>query len=708
MHAFGGGPRPLAQRGKEHNLPDGASAGQHHHQPVDADADPARRGHARLERLDERLVVGMGVLVAGRGGRALLLEAAPLLVGVVQLGERVRDLHAVGERLPALDEAVFRAVALGERRELDGVVQQERRRDELGLHVLGEQVVDELRPRLLPGHLEPALAQRPLERLERAVRVDVDARPLRDRASERLARPRRLETVLAQPARDEVHELLGVARDVLVVRVGLVPLEHRELGVVLERQPLVAEVLADLVHALQAADDQPLEVELDRDAEVEVALQRVVVRREGPRDAAAVDRLEHGRLALDEAARVEERAHRGDDLRARHEELARLFVGDEVELAMAEASLDVREPVVLLGRRAQRLGQQLVGLEPERELAAAAAEDRAVGADQVAEVEGQQAGERLARAHVDARVQLEPARAVDEVEERGLALPAARGEAAGDAHAIVGLLPRREVLVRRLDVGDGADAREGVRERVDALLAQRLELAPPDGEQLRGLLVRHYATSILVILSLRALPLGSCTVTSSLRLWPTRALPTRDSLESLFSAGFAPVEPTIVYLSDLPDDSSLTLTSEPTRTTSLSSSEESITEAERSLSSSEAMRASSIACSFLASSYSEFSEMSPKSRASLMRSATSRRLAVERCSISFLRFSRPSGVRMTSFCIPVAVLRCGGVRRLGSRAAEHGSAGNEESRPVARVLLRPGARPAWRPARRAARGTRDG
>ena len=42
------------------------------------------------------------------------------------------------------------------------------------------------------------------------------------------------------------------------------------------------------------------------------------------------------------------------------------------------------------------------------------------------------------------------------------------------------------------------------------------------------------------------------------------------------------------------------------------------------------MRASSIACSFLASSYSEFSEMSPNSRELRMRSATSSRFVVER------------------------------------------------------------------------------
>src|SRR3954453_2510203 len=60
------------------------------------------------------------------------------------------------------------------------------------------------------------------------------------------------------------------------------------------------------------------------------------------------------------------------------------------------------------------------------------------------------------------------------------------------------------------------------------------------------------------------------------------------------------------------------------------------------------MRCSSIACSFLASSYSEFSVISPNSRASLMRAATSRRFSPERRSSSSLSLSRPSWVRMTS------------------------------------------------------------
>src|SRR5215211_3077214 len=148
------------------------------------------------------------------------------------------------------------------------------------------------------------------------------------------------------------------------------------------------------------------------------------------------------------------------------------------------------------------------------------------------------------------------------------------------------------------------------------------------------------------MVSLRS-PLGAGTETVSPFLRPINALPTGDSFESRLFAGSASVEPTIAYWKLLPF-SSLPETSEPTRTTSLLSSEASITCAERSLSSSCAMRDSSIACSFLASS---FSEMSPNSRASLIRSATSRRRVTDRCSISCLSFSRPSGVRMTSFCM---------------------------------------------------------
>ena len=203
--------------------------------------------------------------------------------------------------------------------------------------------------------------------------------------------------VVADLGRHERDQLLELGGDVVVVRVGLVPLEHRELGVVLGREALVAEVLAQLVDALEPADDQPLEVQLGGDPQVEVAVERVVVGGERPRQRAAVERLQHRRLDLQEAALVEPAAHRRDHLRAQDEQLARLLVGDQVELAAAVAGLGVLEPVELVRRRRERLGQQLPAGGRQRQLAAAALEGGAVDPDDVAEVERRSARRRTRR-----------------------------------------------------------------------------------------------------------------------------------------------------------------------------------------------------------------------------------------------------------------------------------------------------------------------
>ena len=84
--------------------------------------------------------------VAARQLLGLLVEAAALLVGVVELAEGVGDLDPADERLQALDQARLGAVALGERRELDRVVEDEGRLDQVRLDVLGEEHVDELAP----------------------------------------------------------------------------------------------------------------------------------------------------------------------------------------------------------------------------------------------------------------------------------------------------------------------------------------------------------------------------------------------------------------------------------------------------------------------------------------------------------------------------------------------------------------------------------
>ena len=197
-------------------------------------------------------------------------------------------------------------------------------------------------------------------------------------------------------------------------------------------------------------------------------------------------RLQDRRLDLDEAGLVEAAADGGDDPRPRQEELARLGVGDEVQLAAALAGLDVGQPVELVGWRAQRLGQDREVLDAQRELAAARAEGQAVDPDEVAEVEVEQAAHPLLPQDVGAGLELDPARAVVEVEEGHAALAAAGVQAAGDPVAPVAVLARGEAGVRGLHLRDRHDPGEGRRERVDALGAQALELGASGGEELGG------------------------------------------------------------------------------------------------------------------------------------------------------------------------------------------------------------------------------
>ena len=248
-------------------------------------------------------------------------------------------------------------------------------------------------------------------------------------------------------ARRVHRHLLHHVHDVVVVDVGLVGLQHRELGVVLEAHALVAEVLADLVDAVDAADDAALEVQLGGDAQVEVPLQLVVVRDERPRQGAAVQRLQHRRLDLDEAARVQEVADRLDDAGALHEHLARRVVDHEVEKALAVARLHVGETVELLGHGPQRLAQELPGGDAQGELAPARAHHHALGADEVAQVDVLDGRVAVRTERVDLGEELQLAGRVLDHHERHLAVHAAGHDAAGHAMHLGRLLPGLEMLV---------------------------------------------------------------------------------------------------------------------------------------------------------------------------------------------------------------------------------------------------------------------
>ncbi len=274
--------------------------------------------------------------------------------------------------------------------------------------------------------------------------------------------PRKVTFVAADRlAGDRLDELLDAAHRVLVVRVGLVPLDHRELGRVLVGHALVAEVLAELVDALEPAHDQPLEVELGRDAQVDVGVELVRVRDERVGEGAAVARLEDRRLDLEKALRVEVAADRSDHAGAKLEVGPRLVVHQQVEVALPVARLRVGHPVEGVGQRPLDLGEELRLLDREGGLAAPRARRDPLDADEVAEVEVDRPGPFLLPE------QLDPPGAVDEVEEDELPHVPPGHDPAGQPPALAALAPGLELL------GVGADG--------DDLVPIRKPLRHPHG-----------------------------------------------------------------------------------------------------------------------------------------------------------------------------------------------------------------------------------
>ena len=107
----------------------------------------------------------------------------------------------------------------------------------------------------------------------------------------------------------------------------------------------VAEVTAELIHTLEAPDDEALQIKLVGDTQIERDIQRVVMRDEGARSSTARDRLQYGRIDLDVATLVEELAHRIEDLRTLEEDILDMAIDDEVDIALAEAELRISEAV---------------------------------------------------------------------------------------------------------------------------------------------------------------------------------------------------------------------------------------------------------------------------------------------------------------------------------------------------------------------------
>ncbi len=180
---------------------------------------------------------------------------------------------------------------------------------------------------------------------------------------------------------------------------------------------------------------------------------------ERARGGAAVERLHHRRLDFDEVARFELAAQGRNDARAGDEDLAHVGVGDQVEIALPVARLDVLEAVPLLGHGEQRLAEKLELFRVDAEFAGAGAEEIAFDADDIAQVDELEKCVIALSDGVLLDVDLEARTVLLEVGEAGLAHVAQCHQASGDADSHL----RRQFL-GRLGAVLGEDVGHGVGE----------------------------------------------------------------------------------------------------------------------------------------------------------------------------------------------------------------------------------------------------
>src|SRR5271155_2267471 len=150
-------------------------------------------------------------------------------------------------------------------------------------------------------------------------------------------------------------------------------------------------------------------------------------------DGAAGDGMHHRRFDFEKLARVEKDAKFADDLGALEEDFADAVVGDEVEIALAEAQLDVDEAMPFFGKREKRFGEQAERSDPDAQLAGARAEHAAFDAHEVAEIEQAVELEGAVAEDIELDVDLNALAGAEKMGEAGFAVAAKADDAAGDA-----------------------------------------------------------------------------------------------------------------------------------------------------------------------------------------------------------------------------------------------------------------------------------
>ena len=295
-------------------------------------------------------------LVVALVGQFHLLDKTVVLVDrIVELAVCVGQLFAVDHQFETLGQTGFAAVHLGQRRHLDGVVGDECGLDERAFAGLAEDFVNQLAFAHGLVHFHAAFFGH-FAHLVLAHRAQVVARFLFDGLQNGQTAVRGFEAdgVVANldlcgavdSQTDALQQFLRETHHPIIVFVAHVQLHTGKLRVVVAVHAFVAEITANLVHALKSAYNQALEVQLGCDTQVHVYVQRVVVRDERTSARSACYLLQDRRLHFGVTRLVEHLTHGAQDSGSLQKRVAYSIVDHQVHIALTIALLGIVETII--------------------------------------------------------------------------------------------------------------------------------------------------------------------------------------------------------------------------------------------------------------------------------------------------------------------------------------------------------------------------
>ena len=166
----------------------------------------------------------------------------------------------------------------------------------------------------------------------------------------------------------------------------------------------------------------------------------------------AGDRVQHRRLDLDEAAVLEPSTQQADHPAAQPQDLAGPLVGPQVDLALAEAGLDVGDALPLVAEGPAGLGQEHPLADLHRQLALAGAHHRPASPRPSRRATASRS-RRSRSVDLLEGEELDLARRVAQRGEGEPALGAHEHHPPGHRHDVVGLLAGRQSAVALVELG---------------------------------------------------------------------------------------------------------------------------------------------------------------------------------------------------------------------------------------------------------------